>query len=359
LEIPCVIVRGGTSKGVYIRGDDLPEKAEDRDAIIASIFGSPDRRQINGLGGGDPLTSKVAILTSVNRSDSDVGYLSGEVRLGCSEINYGIMCGNLASGVGLAAYHLNLLDSCPIDGAVRIFNENTSAIIHAAHNDFSGGTVGQVCDVKLTFFSSCGATTGKLLPTDQPVDVFTLDGNAIGYSVVDAGAIYTFIQSDAFSLSGYESVDDLNANCQLRNSVEEIRSHVSGEINRLNPHLSIHSGQIKVALVSSAADITPADRESNQADIVARIVNPQGVHHAYAVSGAICCCTASAIDGTIVNQLTRTQANNPSLVIAHPEGFLEVSVEMKSANSGESGVLKASIERTARVIMTGTAYAAH
>ncbi len=163
-EIPCVIIRGGTSKGVYLRGNDLPENAEKRDMLISKLFGSPDPRQIDGLGGGDPLTSKVAIISTSTRSDSDIAYLSGEVRLGCSEINYGIMCGNLASGVGLAAHHLNMIDSHPTDSTVRIYNVNSKSIIHAKYDSFSDGIAGKDNKVNLTFLSRGGGLPGRYYP---------------------------------------------------------------------------------------------------------------------------------------------------------------------------------------------------
>ncbi|MFV8819489.1 PrpF domain-containing protein [Haliea sp. E17] len=354
MKIPCVIVRGGTSKGIYLRGEDLPSNPSDRDSVICSIFGSPDSRQIDGLGGGDPLTSKVAILSARNLVEgSDVSYLSGEVRLGCSEINYGIMCGNLASGVGLAAFHLDLLKPEAIGNAIRIYNVNSGGIIHAIHDDFDAGVGGKNTSVKLTFLSSGGRATSKILPTHRPIEWLSINGLELEYSVVDAGAIYAFLKASQFGLSGSESVESLNGNRDLRSNVELVRRHVCDQINRLNPGLEIHTGQVKVALVKDL----PGDSGFSNCDIEARIVNPQGVHHAYAVSGAICCCTASAIEGTIIQQLAPANSMNPRICIGHPEGLLEVSVELEDTNQGLS-VCKASIERTARLIMKGMVYAA-
>lgn len=358
MEIPCVLVRGGTSKGVYIREDDLPADIGERDKVISMLFGSPDARQINGLGGGDPLTSKVAILAPSTRKDCDVTYLSGEVRLGSSEINYGIMCGNLASGVGLAAHHLNLLDSSKHESIIRIFNTNTSSVIHADYVDFAGGISGKTTEVDLVFFSSSGSITSKTLPCDQPVGHIQIDGVNIEYSVVEAGAIYTFIRADSFALTGLESPEELNCNIQLRASVEEIRKHVCDEINQVNSNLSIHPGQVKVALISEPESKEEQTLDSDFIDIHARIINPQGAHHAYAVSGAICCCMASAIENTLVNRMTCTTTGSPRLRIGHPEGSLEVSAELETSKLGALEMKSASIKRTARLIMTGKAYAA-
>jgi 2-methylaconitate cis-trans-isomerase PrpF len=355
LEIPCVIVRGGTSKGVYLRAADLPEDEALRDKIVSRLFGSPEPRQINGLGGGDPLTSKVAILSSAEDKASDVTYLSGEVRLGCSEINYGIMCGNLASGVGLAAYHLKLLRATPVGNVVRIYNANTNSLIHAEYDNFRDGICGEVNEVKLTFFSSGGGATKKILPTGSPVDRLSLDGREIKYSVVDAGAIYVFLRASTFDLQGNESAGILNANQEMRGLVERIRGEVRAYINQLNPHLDIQIGQIKVALVSERIEDRGLGSESPPADIEARVVNPQGVHRAYAVSGAICCCTASAIEDTIVNQLTSTDKYNPSLTIGHPEGTMEIAVELER-KAGGLAIRKSTIQRSTRVIMSGTVY---
>lgn len=355
LEIPCVIVRGGTSKGVYLRAADLPEDKTLRDNLVSRIFGSPEPRQIDGLGGGDPLTSKVAILSSARDSASDVTYLSGEVRLGSSEVNYGIMCGNLASGVGLAAHHLKLLRSPPTGNVVKIYNVNTDSLIHAEYDSFRDGICGAVNQVKLTFFSSGGGATKKILPTGSPVDRLSIDGREIEYSVVDAGAIYVFIRSSTFDLLGSESPDTLNANQEMRRSVERIRGDVQSYINQLNPHLNIQIGQIKVALVSDRPEHRGHGSTSLPADIEARVINPQGVHRAYAVSGAICCCTASAIENTIVNQITSADKYNPSLTIGHPEGTMDIAVELERKAEGMV-IRKSTIQRSTRVIMSGTVY---
>ncbi len=182
-----------------------------------------------------------------------------------------------------------------------------------------------------------------------------MHGLEIEYSVVDAGAIYVFLRASAFNVAGNESADSLNANQELRNDIEQLRRDVCQQVNELNPHLSIHTGQIKMALVAGCLDERDCDEAARPVDIEGRIMNPQGVHRAYAVSGAICCCTASAIEGTIVNQLTFTDTTKPRLTIGHPEGTLEISVELER-NSGELRVLESSIQRTARVIMRGTVY---
>ena len=355
LEIPCVIVRGGTSKGVYLRAADLPEDKTLRDNLVSRIFGSPEPRQIDGLGGGDPLTSKVAILSSPEDNASDVTYLSGEVRLGCSEVNYGIMCGNLASGVGLAAHHLKLLRTPPVENVVRIYNVNTDSLIHAEYDSFRAGICGAANQVKLTFFSSGGGATKKILPTGAAVDRLSLDGREIEYSVVDAGAMYVFIRASTFDLEGNESADTLNANQEMRGAVERIRSSVQATINQLNPHLDIQLGQIKVALVADRIESSGQGNTSTPADIEARVINPQGVHRAYAVSGAICCCTAAAIEGTLVNQITSADKYNPSLTIAHPEGIMDIAVELER-NAEGLAIRKSTIQRSTRVIMSGTVY---
>jgi 2-methylaconitate cis-trans-isomerase PrpF len=321
------------------------------------LFGSPDPRQIDGLGGADPLTSKVAIISAANRSDSDVTYLSGEVRLGSSDINYGIMCGNLASGVGLAAYHLKLMDKLPADNIVRIYNHNSESLIHARYDNFRDGLMGAESIVNLIFLSSGGGATAKILPTHVPLDRIVLNGREVEYSVVDAGAIYAFIRASEFGLAGNETAESLNANREMRAEVEQLRKEVCRQINRLNPHLAIHTGQIKVAVIAESVSGQSPGPSSRAADIEARIINPQGVHRAYAVSGAICCCTAAAIAGTVVEQLTSTDADNPSLTIGHPEGTLDISVELHRGPKDLS-IRASSIQRSARIIMSGMVYVA-
>ena len=186
MDLPCSLIRGGTTKGVYIEGRHLPDDPILRDRIILSLFGSPDARQIDGLGGADPLTSKVAIVSPSAKPDADVDYTSGEVGIVEPNINYGTMCGNLASGVGLFAIARGMVKIVAPVTAIRIFNTNSGKYLTAyipienAKPALTGtfsinGVPGTSPKIRLAFENPTGSITGHLLPTQSPVDQIKLD----------------------------------------------------------------------------------------------------------------------------------------------------------------------------------------
>jgi len=242
----CAIVRGGTSKGIYLRSDELPADEAEKDFVISSLFGSPDPRQVNRLGGGDPLTDKVALLGSPSHADADVDYRSGEVRLGSHEVNYGIMCGNLASGVGFAAHALGLIDVTQVGNTVRVFNNNANTVIHVTCDDLNKAVTGGESIVDLPFFAKGGGLAGTVQPTRQKMDQLSIDGYLIENSAVDMGMMYVFVKAACFGLTGQEFTAELDGIAPFRASIEKLRSHVCSQLNERNETGS-KMGQIKVA----------------------------------------------------------------------------------------------------------------
>lgn len=350
--IPCVIVRGGTSKGVYLNEADLPQDPAVRDALICDLMGSGDSRQVDGIGGGDPLTSKVAILSAPTKPGADVDYLSGEVRLRRSEVNYGIMCGNLAAGVGPAAYQLGLLGAASNLNKLKIFNRNSHSIIDVGYLQALDSTVGSCFTATLIFNNPVGNNTGGLLPTGKPIDSAEIEGVSFQFSVVDAGAIYAFISAADLSLRGDEAPAEIDCLDVVRDWVEQFRHLVSERINAYLPaDRQVHTGQIKIALISP-----PASSANQVVDIVGRIINPAKTHKAYAVSGAIATCVAASTHGTLVRQLCGGKLLQEGVIqIAHPEGVLEVGLTLEGMGA-ETVVRTAEIVRTARVLMSGLAF---
>ena len=212
-KIPCVIQRGGTSKGIYFHESDLPEDPELRDKVILSIFGSPDKRQIDGLGGADPLTSKVAIISKSEREDADVNYTFGAVDLYEPIVDYRGNCGNLSSGVGPFAIDEGLIKVEHPETIVRIYNTNTQKIL-IAHvltlegkakclGDFAiDGVPGTGAKILLDYAGTAGAITGKLLPTGNCIDTVTIpEIGEVEMTIVDAANPVCFIKSEVFGLS--------------------------------------------------------------------------------------------------------------------------------------------------------------
>lgn len=348
--IPCVVVRGGTSKGVYINEADLPSDSAERDALICELFGSGESRQIDGIGGGDPLTSKVAILAAPSVDGAQVDYLSGEVRLRRSEVNYGIMCGNLAAGVGPAAVQLGLVDASRFPHKLKVNNRNSDSIIDIEYVESLLMGVGSPFNAKLIFNSPIGNNTGCLLPTGKRVSSTRIGTVDVEFSVVDAGAIYAFVRAKDLNLRGDECAIELDAMLDVRASLELFREHVAIQVNLHCKTLPpVHSGQIKIALLAPANE--------GEAHIQGRIINPAKTHKAYAVSGAIATCVAAHTQGTIVQALAKEAAPEGRFRISHPEGVLEVGLRWAEGDTPEHKHIRAAeICRTARVLMAGMAF---
>ena len=302
MRIPCSIYRGGTSKPVFFLEEDLPA---DRDVAVLRAFGSPDPRQIDGIGGGDPLTSKVAYVKKSGRPDADVDYTYGYVGIDEATIDYKGNCGNTSAAVPLFARAKGLVEG----NVVRIFNTNTEKIIVAtvAEDGLS---------VSLDFIDSQGATTGKLLPTGEVRDVVRLTGvGEVEVAMVDAVNPFVFVRERSLDLQ----------------ALDELR-RIAGE--RMG--IGYSPGYPKASIV------WPSERY----DLEAKATALDRWHKAYAVSGAVCTAVAAKIPGTVVHEVAR--ASGTRVTIGHPSGSIAVEVVL------EGGVVKrAAVERTARLLMEG------
>jgi methylitaconate Delta-isomerase len=354
--IPCTIVRGGTSKGIFMLDENLPTDPEQRDRLLLAMMGSPDPRQIDGLGGADPLTSKVAIVARSSRPGFDVEYESLEIGIGEAQVNHGLMCGNLLAGVGHFALAEGLVEAQSPETTIHIFCRSNEKKIVARVNVAPDNPLMPVSPVpntpvSLRFNQPGGAISGELLPAGDAVSLLMLDQyRNIAVSIVDAGTLYAFVRADALGLVGDESVATLDADAYLRASIEIIRRKAAHYINRRGTsRVCIAPRQVKVAIIGSPPP------GPDQADIVARVVNSANVHKAYAVSGGICLAAAAAIPGTLVNQIVRPTASPFQLRIAHPAGSMSLLTEW-SADAAGVVIHATEIERSARVILRGTAY---
>jgi 2-methylaconitate cis-trans-isomerase PrpF len=361
--IPCAIVRGGTSKGVYVLDEHLPTNAAERDQVLLALMGSPDPRQIDGLGGANPLTSKVAIISRSGRADSDIEYESVEVGVGETAVCHGIMCGNLLAGVACFALAEGLIVAQYPVTTVRIHCRSTEkqVIAQLALND--GNRIGDDSDtigahaVDLRFPHPAGAITGYLLPTGAATTRFTLDAaTELEVSIVDAGTLYVFIAASELGRHAGESPDELNRDLVLRSRIEQLRREVANTINRIRfsgaplipPHL------VKVALVGRGNERASGELGPN---LHARIMNSAGVHLAYAVSGGICLVAAATIPGTVVNDLIVATTSPLSLSIGHPSGQLSLSIGW-TLHDDEVRIEHAQLSHSARLLMRGSAYVA-
>jgi 2-methylaconitate cis-trans-isomerase PrpF len=373
-KIPVVIQRGGTSKGVYIHEKDLPKDQKLRDKVILAIFGSPDRRQIDGLGGADPLTSKVAILSASERKDADVNYTFGAVDINEPIVDYKANCGNISSGVGPFAIDEGLVKAKDPETMVRIYNTNTKKILKAYVSTDRGktkylgdyaidGVPGTSAKILLDYSETAGAVTGKLLPTGHPTDSVSIPSiGTIEMSIVDAANPVCFIKPEVLNFSGIEGPLDQKVIDSL-DKIELIRGTAAKMIGLTDDPTQARIKTPALPLlvfVSQAApytSFTDGHRiEAGEIDFVARLFYMQEMHKTYAGTGTVCTGAAAMIEGTLVNQVTSLNAKETGLVrIGHPGGVIPIEVEVEKRADGFR-LKKAAFGRSSRRIMEGFVY---
>jgi 2-methylaconitate cis-trans-isomerase PrpF len=373
IMIRCSIMRGGTSKAVFLMENHLPHEEELKKRIILSIFGSPDRRQIEGLGGADPLTSKCAVIGASDRDDADVDYSFYQVGIDSDVVKPSI-CGNISAAVGPFAIDENLVKATEPMTLVRIYNTHTQKVIYAevptigdkaaTEGDYSiDGVPGTGAKIMLDWRNVVGVETGGLLPTGNVKDKIAVEGvGEIPISIVDCGNPVVFVGAEDIGLRGTETPDEIDADNEVLEKLELIRG-TGGELagiigdryqsrgqNPNHPHLAI------VSPPQSYSTYTATRVSSGQVDIVSRMMFMQVMHKTYAGSGAICAGVAVKIEGTIPYDLAREAATKEKVIrIGHPAGVM--SVESQVDKEGEAyRIQRAAMGRTARKIMDGYVY---
>jgi 2-methylaconitate cis-trans-isomerase PrpF len=370
--IRCTILRGGTSKGVYLLENDLPADPAERERTILRIFGSPDKRQINGLGGADPLTSKVAVVGPSSREDADIQYTFGQVAIDYPRVYYKSLCGNITSGVSPFAINMGLVRAVEPVTTVRMHNLNTDKILIAEvpvrngrfleEGDYAiAGVPGTGAKIAVDFSRTAGALTGNLLPTGRVQDEITVDGlGTLQISIVDMSTCQIFVRARDVGLQGTEMPAEVDGQPELLQTLEKIRSQgacLAGlasspdqatEESRNTPHL---------VMISEPRDyLTYWDQSTvcgKDIDFVVRMMFMQIMHKTYAGTGSICTAIASLIPGTIAHEFHRKAVAGAGLVrLGHPGGIIEVEAAVIQAN-GQYTIQRAAIGRTARQIMVG------
>ncbi len=372
IKIPAVYMRGGTSKGVYLMAGDLPEDPATRDKVILDIYGSPDIRQINGMGGADPLTSKVALLALSTRPGVDIDYTFGYVGIKEAVVDYDGNCGNISSGVGVYAIRQGLVDAVEPVTKVVIFNTNTNKIIEALipvkdgdvvfDGDYAiAGVPGHGAKIVMNFPNSAGSKTGRLLPTGNVRDTMRLkDGRSVQVSLVDAANPSVFVSAADIGLTGKELPVDCDTNPQILEVMEEIRTKAGVMMGLAATVEQVGPAVPKIAFVAPAQDYPTSDGKlitAGEVDFVARTKAMAEMHKTYAVTGGICIATAAMIEGTVVSEACTPEAKSKGEVrIGHPSGVLEVFVDVRNPADTGWTLLQAGVCRTARPIMDGEVY---
>ena len=378
-KIPCVYMRGGTSKAVFFHDEDLPKDEQERDKVILSAFGSPDRRQIDGMGGANTSTSKVAIIKKSERPGIDVDYDFGQVDVMAPIVGKTMNCGNISSAVGPFAIDEGMVEAVEPMTEVHIFNTNTRKEIIAqvpvkdgkfmSEGDFAiDGVPGTASRVVLKFVAPQGAASGKLLPTGHAKETIEVEGKTYEYSFVDAANPVIFVHPEDFGVKGTEIPSEFNAlpNCaEICRKLEIIRG--TGAI-LLGFAKDLEDARInsqtlpKIAFATKPVDYTAGSGKEIKAedvDFVGRLfsVNMKMID-AYMGTGAICTVTAANTPGTIVNEIARESCGDriEHIRIGHPWGVMHAYADLQVNEDGTHTVLSGNLDRTARRIMEGYVY---
>jgi 2-methylaconitate cis-trans-isomerase PrpF len=371
-RIPSVLMRGGTSKGLFFHDNHLPTDPKTRDRVILAAFGSPDpdKRQIDGVGGGVSTTSKVAIISPSDSPHYDVVYNFGQVSIDRPIVDYKSNCGNISSAVGPFAVDEGMVKAVEPITRVRIHQLNTNKLITAAvpvkngrfdpTGDYAiAGVPGTHGRIALGFADPGGALTGKLFPTGNRSDIIEIPGTgAIRVTIIDAANPVVLVPAHAIGLTGIE-IDEIDADAKIKECLEAIRCRAAVGIGLAASEAeATHRSQAvpKIAFVSPPQRYTTTGGEGVEAedvDLVGRIMSMGTLHRSYAVSGAISTAGAAMVPGTVVSELLGEAFRGGDLLrIGHPGGIIDVGATLEM--DGEACFYKqAVIGRTARRLMEG------
>jgi 2-methylaconitate cis-trans-isomerase PrpF len=340
--IPCVVMRGGTTRGYFFQTRDLPGDSRTRDEILFSIVAGSDSWRADGVGGNDLLLSKVALVSKSNRAGIDIDVIFGAITPGSTRIKYGSNCGNLISAAALYALD-EKLTSQP-NGLVRMFNPDSGGVVEARvmnQPSCASGMPQTGTPMEIAFIAPDGTIGRGLLPTGNVIDRLTLDdGRTVDVSIVDSGTVYVFVSMA--DIGEREDLLDVGENLRSQAAIIIGLSKTMEEARLVSPNVP------KVAFVSPPGNPLTED-------LVARIVSSQSLHNAYAVTGAFATIAAAVIPGSTVDRvLGQTRTTSPfSLRIRHPGGVIEPRVDVHRTAKGVE-VERAYIVRTARRLMSGT-----
>ena len=350
--IPCIVMRGGTSKGLYFKLADLPADIPTRDAVLLAAMGSPDPRQIDGMGGAHPLTSKIAIVSPPSRTDADVDYLFLQAVVDEARIDTSQNCGNLLAGIGPFAIEEGLVAATGDVTNVRINMLNTDSLAIAAVQTPGGrvrydgsaridGVPGTAAPIPIDFLDVAGSSCGALLPTGNARDVV----EGVEVTCVDNGMPVVVMRASDFGKTGYESPEELEADTPLKARVEAIRLAVGPLMNL---------GDVTKKTVPKMCLVAPAQHGGV---ISTRNFIPHRVHEAIGVFGAVSVATACVIPGSIAAEVAgiADPASVKSLDVEHPTGFFTVEMDIVITD-GAVQIRRSALLRTARRLMKGEVY---
>jgi 2-methylaconitate cis-trans-isomerase PrpF len=347
-RIPCVIMRGGTSRGPFFLTSDLPADAPTRDAVLLAVMGSPHEIQVDGIGGSHSVTSKVAMISKSKCPDADVDYLFAQVQINERVVDTKPNCGNMLVAVGPFAIEAGLVPVRDGETKVRIFNVNTQSMVEAIVQTPGGqvtyeggaaidGVPGTAAPVGINFQSAIGAVTKKMLPTGAPLDV--IDG--IEVSCVDIAMPVVLMRAEVLGKSGHETAVELDADRALLARMEAIRRKAGALMGM---------GDVSKSVVPKMALLAPPRKGGI---IASRYFVPETCHKSHPVTGTVCIASACAIPGTIASKVAALPPAPQGMVtIEHPSGMITLDLDA-DFTGGRQELRRAALIRTARRIFDG------
>ena len=357
-KIPCIYFRGGTSKGPCFLREDLPSDLNLRDEVLLKIMGSPDERQIDGLGGGNSLSSKVVIVEKSKRRGIDINYYFCQVLTQEPIVETTITCGNMLSAVAPFAIERGLVKAEDPETTIRIYDENTGMIMESVVQTPGGkmtyhgttsidGVPGTSAPIKLTFLDAVGSKTKKLLPTGNVVDAF----GDVAFSCVDVAGLLVIVAADSLGKTGCESKAALDGDKKFLAQLEMLRQKAAEKMGL---------GDVSHSLDPRVCLIAPPQ---NGGTITSRYFTPFDCHSAHAVSAAVCLAAACLIPGTLPHSIAKMaplietdHEVEKEIIIEHLAGKISALMTAQKTKDGMT-FPKASCIRTARPLFDGYAYA--
>ncbi len=344
-RIPCALIRGGTSRGAFFLRQHLPADEAARNQFLTRIMGGPDPLQVDGIGGGHPLTSKVAILSPAADDSADVNYLLLQLDPTRQTLSSVQNCGNILAGVGLYAIHKGMVAIADGETVVRVRLLNSNALCHLVLQTPNGalqeeggtaidGVPGSAPPILCNYLDIAGSSCGRLLPTGQTLDWV----NGVEATCVDNGMPLVAMRARDFGLSGLESPQQLDANLELKQKLESVRL-------KLGPKMNL--GDVSAKSVPKMCLVSAPEGDGL---LMTRTFIPHVCHKAIGVLGAVSAATAGLLPGSVAEGLGSVPPGNPkNVAIEHPSGAFKVQLEFDAANQ----ITMAGVVRTARLLFEG------
>ncbi|GAA5196141.1 PrpF domain-containing protein [Rugosimonospora acidiphila] len=360
--VPAVIMRGGTSKGVFLHEADLPPHGPERDRVLLDILGSPDPMQIDGLGGTHSSTSKAVVVSRSQRPEADVDYWFAQVGVDAPIVDWDGNCGNLTTAVGPFAINEGLVPAVEPETTVRLYNGNTKTVIvarvqvrdgvAAVDGDLSiPGVPSPGAPVVTDYLEPAGGVLGSALPTGHVRDTVEADGTEYEISFLDVTHPMVFVRASQFGLTlGGLTAAELNKDEELLERVEALRGRCSALVGAV---ADWRDARLSAPVVPKLVMLQTPEDGDESADVLALGVSMGKIHHALPMTAALCLGAAAATPGTVAAELRR--AGTGPLRIRHPKGVVVVTADVDATGSVPV-VRSVGVVRTARRLMSGTVW---